>query len=84
MCTEDYLSRIMLMQQIEANMDATIHQLEHKVADLTTKLADTTNLLEESRSQGESTYKTLKETMAKKVLLEGELKDLKEKYLLQS
>lgn len=65
-------------------MDATIHQLEHKVADLTTKLADTTNLLEESRSQGESTYKTLKETMAKKVLLEGELKDLKEKYLLQS
>ena len=84
MCTEDYLSRIMLMQQIQANMDATIHQLEHKVADLTTKLADTTNLLEESRSQGESTYKTLKETMAKKVLLEGELKDLKEKYLLQS
>ena len=81
MCTEDYLSRIMLMQQIQANMDATIHQLEEKVEELTENLADVTKLLEESRSQGESTYKTLKETMAKKASLEGELKDLKEKYL---
>jgi flagellar biosynthesis chaperone FliJ len=63
-------------------MDATIHQLEHKVEDLTNKLEDVTSLLEESRSQGENTYKTLKETMAKKALLEGELKDLKEKHLL--
>jgi len=39
MCTEDYLSRIMLMEQIQAKMDATIHGLEAQVEDLSTKLA---------------------------------------------
>ena len=47
-------------------MEVVIASLEGQVEDLTTRLEETTKQLEESRVEGENTYKTLKETVTKK------------------
>jgi cell shape-determining protein MreC len=67
MCTEDYMSRVMLLNTLLKNMDALNHTLEHQVDDLSSKLSETSKLLEESRTEGEATYQNLKETIAKKI-----------------
>jgi hypothetical protein len=66
MCKENYMSCVMLLNIMLKNMDDLNHTLEHQLDDLSSKLSETSKLLDKSKTKGKVTYLYLKKTIAKK------------------